>query len=185
MVPIPRAIAAIMLGAILTDTLIFRSPTCTPEDRLAAEVLADRAGVDLNKLGPEILSAASDVAGRDPRDLLMADFKEFELGDLRFGVSTIETVNASAVAALRGELLEEMHRIRTERHYASFMLMVMDIAHEQTELLVQGHEREVAEAFNRQLEDGHKVELRGIISRKKQVVPLLPTIRDEIAKGAG
>lgn len=184
MVPIPKPIAGIMLGAILIDTLMFRSPTSTPEDRLAAEVLADRAGVDLTELGPAILSAASDVAGREPRDLLMADFKEFELGNLVFGVSAVETVNAASVAALRPELLREMRRIREDRHYASFLLMVMDIAHEETEVLVDGHERQVAEAFNRTLEDGHRLDIRGILSRKKQVVPLLPAIRDAIERSS-
>ena len=182
MVPIPKPIAGIMLGAILTDTLLFRSPTSTPDDRMAAEMLADRAGVDLNELGPAILSAASDVAGRDPRELLMADFKEFELGDLSFGVSTIETVNASAVAALRPELLKEMRKLREERQYASFLLLVLDIAHEETEVLVDGHEREVAQAFGKQLDGQHKLDVGRILSRKKQVVPLLPSIRDAITQ---
>lgn len=182
MVQIPRPIAGIMAGAILTDTLLFRSPTSTAEDRRAAEVLAERAGVDLNELGPSILAAASDVAGKTPRELLLADFKEFALGDLRFGISTVETVNASAVAAMRAQLLEEMRSLREERRYASLLLMVLDIAHEQTEILVEGHEREVAEALGRPLRNGHLLEFPGIVSRKKQIVPLLPAIRDAIAK---
>ncbi|MHB0868963.1 MAG: putative manganese-dependent inorganic diphosphatase [Chloroflexota bacterium] len=180
MVQIPRAIAGIMLGAILTDTILFKSPTCTQEDRRAAEMLAERAGVDINELGRAVLSAASDVAGKAPRELLLADFKEFALGDLRFGVSSVETVNASAVAAMRDQLLQEMRKLREERRYASVLLMVMDIAHEQTEILVEGHEREVAEALGKELEDGHRIAFSGILSRKKQIVPLLPAIRDEI-----
>ena len=182
MVQIPRPIAGIMAGAILMDTLLFRSPTSTADDRRAAEMLAERAGVDLRELGPSILAAASDVAGKTPRELLLADFKEFALGDLRFGVSTVETVNASAVAAMRAQLLDEMRSLRDERRYASLLLMVLDIAHEQTEMLVEGHEREVAEALGRPLRNGHVLEFPGIVSRKKQVVPLLPAIRDAIAK---
>ncbi|HEX2987262.1 MAG TPA: putative manganese-dependent inorganic diphosphatase, partial [Chloroflexota bacterium] len=184
MVQIPKSIAGIMCGAILTDTIMFKSPTSTQEDRRAAEVLAERAGVDLNELGKAVLSAASDVAGRAPRELLLGDFKEFALGNLRFGVSSIETVNASAVAAMRDELLDQMRVLREERRYASVILMVMDIAHEHTEMLVDGHEREVAEAFDRPVEDGHKIEFPGILSRKKQIVPLLPAIRDNIASRA-
>jgi manganese-dependent inorganic pyrophosphatase len=180
MVQIPRAIAGVMLGAILTDTILFKSPTCTQEDRRAAEMLAERAGVDLNELGRAVLSAASDIAGKRPRELLLADFKEFALGDLRFGVSSAETVNAAAVAAMRPQLLEEMRALREERRYASVILMVMDIAHEQTEMLVEGHEVEVAETLGRALEDGHRMEFPGILSRKKQIVPLLPAIRDAI-----
>ncbi len=181
MVQIPRAIAGIMLGAILTDTILFKSPTCTQEDRRAAEMLAERAGVDINELGRAVLSAASDVAGKSPRDLLLADFKEFLLGDLRFGVSSVETVNAAAVAAMRRQLLEEMRSLKDERRYASVILMMMDIAHEQSEMLVEGHEREVSEALGRPLEeDGHTMAFPGILSRKKQLVPMLPAIRDAI-----
>lgn len=183
MIQIPRPIAGIMLGGILTDTLIFKSPTSTQEDRRAAEVLAERAGVDLYELGASILAAASDVAGKPPKQLLLGDFKEFALGSLRFGVATVETVNASAVSAMRADLLAEMSRLREERQYASFLLMVLDIAHEQTEVLVDGHEREVAEALGRKLEDGHRLEFPGILSRKKQIIPLLPTIRDAILAG--
>lgn len=181
MTQIPKSIAGIMLGAILTDTILFKSPTSTQEDRRAAEMLAERAGVDLNELGRAVLSAASDVAGKRPRELLLADFKEFALGDLRFGVSSVETVNAAAVAAMRAQLLEEMRALRDERRYASVILMVTDIAHEQTEMLVEGHEREVSEAVGRSLEDGHRIQFPGILSRKKQIVPLLPAIRDAIA----
>ncbi len=181
MTQIPKSVAGIMLGAILTDTILFKSPTSTQEDRRAAEMLAERAGVDLNELGRAVLSAASDVAGKRPRELLLADFKEFALGDLRFGVSSVETVNAAAVAAMRAQLLEEMRALRDERRYASVILMVTDIAHEQTEMLVEGHEREVAEAVGRSLEDGHRIQFPGILSRKKQIVPLLPAIRDAIA----
>jgi manganese-dependent inorganic pyrophosphatase len=169
-----------MLGAILMDTILFKSPTATPEDRRAAEVLAERAGVDMNELGKAVLSAASDLAGKEPRDLLLADFKEFSLGERRFGVATVETVNASAVAAMREELLQEMHDLREERRYDGMLLMVADIAHEQTELLVQGHEREVAAGFGKPLLDGHRLEFPGILSRKKQIVPVLPNIRDAI-----
>ena len=181
MVQIPKPIAGIMCGAILADTVMFKSPTCTQEDRRAAEVLAERAGVDLNELGKSVLSAASDVAGRPPRELLLADFKEFALGNLRFGVSSIETVNASAVAAMRPELQEHLRTLREERQYASVILMVMDIAHERTEMLIDGHEREVADTLGRTLEDGHRIEFAGILSRKKQIVPILPAIRDAIA----
>lgn len=185
MIQIPRPIAGVMLGAILTDTILFRSPTCTLEDRRAAEVLAERAGVDLQELGTAVLSAASDLAGKQPRELLLADFKEFALGNLRFGVSTVETVNSAAVAAMREDLHEQMKSIQEERKYASFILMVADIAHEQTELLIEGHEREVAAGFGKPLADGHRIEFRGILSRKKQIVPILPNIRDAILASGG
>ncbi|MGI5837030.1 MAG: putative manganese-dependent inorganic diphosphatase [Chloroflexota bacterium] len=184
MVQIPKPIAGIMLGAILTDTIMFKSPTSTQEDRMAAEVLAQRAGVDLNELGKSVLAAASDVAEKKPRELLLADMKEFSLGDLRFAVSSVETVNAAAVAAERAELLAEMRALQRERGYASVILMIVDIAHEQTEILIEGYEREVAEALNRPLEDSHRVEMPGVLSRKKQIVPLLPSIRTSIERAA-
>lgn len=184
MVQIPKPIAGIMLGAILTDTIIFKSPTSTQEDRRAAEMLAQRGGVDLEELGRSVLAAASDVAEKQPRELLLADMKEFTLGDLRFAVSSVETVNAAAVAAERPQLLAEMRALQRERGYASVILMVVDIAHERTEILVEGYEREVAEAFGRPLEEGHRIEIPGVLSRKKQVVPLLPAIRATIERAA-
>lgn len=183
MVQIPRTLAGVMLGAILTDTVLFKSPTCTSDDRRAAEVLAERAGVDIADLGKAVLSAASDVADRPTRELLLGDFKEFALGDLRFGVSTVETINAASVTARTGDLMAEMRKLREERQYASFLLVVADIAHEETKLLVDGHEREVAAAFGKPLEDGHALDFRGIVSRKKQIVPVLPDIRDAIVSG--
>ena len=185
MIQIPRPIAGVMLGAILMDTILFRSPTCTVEDRRAAEVLAERAGVDIQELGTAVLSTASDLAGKQPRELLLADFKEFALGDLRFGVSTVETVNATAVAAMREDLLKQMKAIQEERKYSSFILMVADIAHEQTELLIVGHEREVATGFGKSLTNDQRIEFRGILSRKKQIVPILPNIRDAIVASGG
>ncbi len=180
MIQIPRQIAGIMLGAILIDTVMFKSPTSTDEDRRAAEVLAQRAGVDLNELGRSVLAAASDIAEMRPRELLLSDIKEFSLGDLRFAISSVETINASAVAAEREQLLAEMRVMQRERGYASVILVVVDIAHERTEVLVEGYEGEVAEAFGRILEEGHRLELPGVVSRKKQVVPLLPAIRSAI-----
>lgn len=185
MIQIPRPIAGVMLGAILTDTILFRSPTCTVDDKRAAEVLAERAGVDIQELGTAVLAAASDLAGKQPRELLLADFKEFALGDLRFGVSTVETVNAAAVAAMREDLLEQMKAIQEERKYSSFILMVADIAHEETELLIAGHEREVAAGFGKPLADSYRIDFRGILSRKKQIVPILPNIRDAILASGG
>lgn len=184
MVQIPKSIAGIMLGAILTDTIMFKSPTCTQEDRRAAEVLAQRSGVDLSELGKSVLAAASDVAEKKPRELLLADIKEFSLGDLRFAVSSVETVNAAAVAAERPQLLAEMRALKRERGYASVILMVVDIAHERTEILIEGYEREIAEALGRALEEGHRVEMPGVLSRKKQIVPLLPSIRTSIERAA-
>src|SRR5262249_35951723 len=131
---IPAPVAGVLLGGILADTLLFRSPTTTAEDRWAAERLAEAAGVDLDELGAEILRLASDVSDRSAEQLLMADFKDFNVDDRLFGIGVIETTDGAAVLARRDELRVAMDRLR-ERGYTTVLFAVIDIMHEKTTLL--------------------------------------------------
>jgi len=178
---IPPPIAGALLSGILADTLLFRGPTTTPEDRRVATLLAETAEQDIQELGTRILELASDVKDRSAAQLLTGDFKELHVDGSQFGIGVIETTNAADVLARQGELLAEMARLG-ERGYTSVLFAIIDILHERTTLLVAGHGTAVAEAFGTPLEDEHTLHLPGIISRKKNLVPMLGTIRKLIEK---
>jgi manganese-dependent inorganic pyrophosphatase len=174
--PIPAPIAGVLLSGLLADTLLFRGPTTTNEDRRIAAQLALVAGQDVDELGMRILELASDVSDRTAEQLLTGDFKELKVDGTQFGIGVIETTNAGDVLARRHELLHEMAKLG-ERGYASVLFAVIDILHERTTLLIAGHAAAVAEAFNLPLENDHLLHVPGIVSRKKNLVPMLSTIR--------
>jgi manganese-dependent inorganic pyrophosphatase len=178
-VPIPPAIAGLLLAGLLYDTLILRSPTCTPRDKRIAEHLAGLAEVDIDTYGQEIFNAAADYDRKSPEELLTGDFKEFVIGTAKFGVGTVETASPAPILARKAELLKAMERLAQERDYLSFLFMIVDIIHLRCHLLVCGQERVVAEAFERDLgDDRHTVVIPDLVSRKKQVVPVLPRIAE-------
>lgn len=175
-IEVPPPIAGVLAGGIVADTLLFRSPTVTPQDRLYARRLADMAGVDLNELGQAILDIASDVGGRSAEELVSFDFKDFQVNGARFGAAVIETTNAAALAERKPELLEALGQKRAQGNYWSVLLVVVDVFHERTMILISGHAEAVAEAFGAQLRDS-TLDLPGVYSRKKMIVPRLSEIR--------
>ena len=172
-----------MLGAILTDTLLFKSPTTTSEDRKVAAELASVAEVDVQALGTELIRRASDVSHRGARELVTGDFKEFRLDDLHFGVAVIETGDDEAVLARRDELHRAMRELRGAE-YTSMLLVVTDVVNERTTVLVEGHSSAVAQALGGELLDD-AIALPGVYSRKKQIVPALPRIREALRRSRG
>jgi manganese-dependent inorganic pyrophosphatase len=176
---IPPPIAGVLLAGILADTLLFRGPTTTAEDRRMAERLAAAAGVDLDELGSEILRLASDVSDRSAEQLLMADFKDFNVDDRLFGIGVIETTDGAAVLKRRDELRAAMDRLR-QRGYASVLFAVIDIVHEKTALLVSGHADAVAATYDGSRAGDDSIVLPGIVSRKKDLVPALGALSRNI-----
>jgi manganese-dependent inorganic pyrophosphatase len=181
-IAVPPPLAGVLLAGILADTLLFRGPTTTPEDRRVAADLARRAGVDPDELGTAILTRASNVADRTAEQLLLADFKEFRAEGRRFGIGVIETASGEAVLARRAELLATMEQLRGQGPYSTVVFAIVDILHEQTTLLVEGYPDAVAAAFNAPLADGQLIAVPGILSRKKNIVPLLGTIAQRIPR---
>ena len=179
--PIPEAMAGMLLGGILADTLVFRSATSTPEDERVARILAERAGVEIAEFGAAILSTASDVSDRTTEQIIASDFKEFTVGNSRFGIGTIETTSGEEVLTRQEEILEELARLRAREDYDSAIFAVIDIVQERTTLLVQGHTEAVASAFNTSPADPYSVHLPGIVSRKKHIVPMLGTLARSIS----
>ncbi len=178
-IDIPREAAGLMLAGLLYDTLILRSPTCTQRDERVAAELAAITGEDLERYGQEIFAAAAiDLAEKPTDALLTADFKEFVVRDARFAVGTVETASPSTIEKRSDELLATMRQMAQEHNYTSFLFMIVDIISMNCRLLVVGGEQAAAEALRSPLEaDGHSINVEGLVSRKKQLVPLLPTIQ--------
>jgi len=178
-VSIPREVAGLLLAGLLIDTLILRSPTSTTKDERVAGELANIAGEDIEQYGQEIFAAAAaDLSARPAESLITADFKEFTVGDTKFAIGTIETASPATIEQRIPELLKAMQRIAQERGYASLLLMLVDIINMQCHLLIWGGEQSVAEVLGVPLEpDGHSVIVEGLVSRKKQLVPLLSRIQ--------
>ncbi|OLB58738.1 MAG: hypothetical protein AUI01_01090 [Ktedonobacter sp. 13_2_20CM_2_56_8] len=178
-VAIPREVAGLLLAGLLIDTLILRSPTSTTKDERVAAELANIAGEDIEQYGQEIFAAAAaNLSARPAESLITADFKEFTVGDTKFAIGTIETASPATIEQRIPELLKAMQRIAQERGYASLLFMLVDIINMQCHLLIWGGEQAVAEVLGVPLEpDGHSVIVEGLVSRKKQLVPLLSRIQ--------
>jgi len=164
-------LAGLMAAAIVSDTVMFKSPTTTPRDRRMAERLARIAGLDLDALGQEVFSAFT--ADKSAEALLKTDFKEFHLGEHRVGISQITTTDSAALLRRRAELLGEMKKLQENKKYDMMLLMVTDVLREGTELLFLGDREIIRQAFSLSRVRENGAFLKGIMSRKKQVVPAL------------
>lgn len=168
-----KNLAGAMLCAILSDTVIFKSPTCTDADRKAAAELAAIAGVeDVKALGMELFTAKSAVKGVSARDLIMRDFKDFNMSGSKVGIGQLELVDIALLEDRIPELVEELGRMKAEgRHTA--MLLLTDIMKEGSVLLMASEDpAKVAGVWGKTLGEGN-LWLEGVMSRKKQVVPFL------------
>ena len=183
-IPIPPAMAGILLGGVITDTVLLRSPTSTPRDRRVADELAAIAGVDMAEFGGEIFARVSDLTGRTPLQILTTDFKEYRIDEQPFAIGYMETVHKRQVDQIRDKLLAEMQALRDRKGYGSLLLIVVDIVHNQTEILIDGMEKEIAAALGEPLISPHSVIMSGVVSRKKQIVPILPRVAQQRRKDA-
>lgn len=172
-VTIPKEIAGMMLSAIVSDTLLFKSPTCTPEDVAAANELAEIAGVDLNSYGLDLLKAGTNLGNKSEAELLDLDAKSFPMNGKTVRIAQVNTVDIEEVFARQAALRDAMLTENAKNGYDLFLLLVTNILDSDSELLVAGEPREkVTEAFNVELKND-RASLPGVVSRKKQVVPQL------------
>lgn len=169
---IPANIAGLLCAAIISDTLMFRSPTCTAVDRNAAERLAEIAGITCEKFAAEMFAAGSNLRGRSPEEIFYQDFKKFDLNKANFGVGQITSMNPEELVEIKGRLLPYMEKALGSHGESMLFFMLTDIIHESTELLCYGGDSlELAkEAFHKEPKDG-SVTLPGVVSRKKQLIP--------------
>ena len=172
-VAIPKEIAGIMLSAIISDTLLFKSPTCTPEDVAAAKELAELAEVELEAYGLDMLKAGTNLSDKTAAVLLDLDAKSFPMGEANVRIAQINTVDLNEVMDRQTELEEAMTDEMAKNGYDLFVLVVTNILDSDSELLVAGNAIDkVEEAFQTKLTNNRAL-LKGVVSRKKQVVPQL------------
>lgn len=174
-VDIPAKLAGLMLSAIISDTLLLKSPTTTDDDRKAVTALAKKAGVDYHKYGLAMLKAGTNITDKSEADLIDMDAKSFELNGYQVRVAQINVVDLKEAMARKDAFLKAMQDSSKANHYELFMLMITNIIDSDTEALVIGSEKTKAtfeKAFKKQL-NASAVKLPGVVSRKKQVVPPL------------
>ena len=173
-VEIPANIAAIMMCAILSDTVIFKSPTCTALDIQVVKELSKICGIeDFGALGMEMFKVKSEVEGTPVRDLVMRDYKNFDMHGSKVGVGQLEVVDGSVFDKIKDDLMEDIKKVKDEQNLHTVALLLTDIMKEGSEVLVVSNDTSIFEkAFNCKLEDG-KVWLDGCLSRKKQIIPFL------------
>ncbi len=171
-VEIPPEIAGLMCSAIISDTLLFRSPTCTAMDIYAAKQLAVIAGIDYEAYAKDMFAAGSDLRTRTPEEILYQDFKRFEFGDWNIGIGQITSMSKEELDEIRQRLMPYIESVFVKRDNDMLFFMLTDIISESTELLCYGKlaDEVIEEAFGQKIQ-GNTVFLPGVVSRKKQLVP--------------
>ena len=168
----PEKLAGLMAAAILSDTVLFKSPTCTPRDKRIAQRLARIAGLDLDTLGRELFSAAS-ASGKPVDELLATDFKEFHIAGHALGIGQVTCLDTDRALERLPEILPAMEAMKEKNGYDMQLLMLTDVLREGTELIFVGDADVIRMAFNLSDVQGNHVFLPHVVSRKKQIVPAL------------
>ena len=164
--------AGLMAGAILSDTVMFKSPTCTKRDIAMAERMARIGGVNIKELGRQLFSPAS---GKSVEELVNSDFKEFHIGEQNLGVGQVTCLDSVDMLKRKGEFLDVMRHLQEEHHYNMVILMLTDVLLEGTQLLYVGSDEAIRNAFSAEPKD-NALFLPGVMSRKKQVIPMLSAL---------
>ena len=165
--------AGLMLSAIISDTLLFKSPTCTQCDAKAGKELAEIAGVDLKEYGLEMLKAGTALGDKSEAELLNMDMKIFEIDGEKIGVAQVNTVNEAEVLERKEKLLAEIDNIIAKEGLKFFMLAITNILTNDSTALVSGNGNDVIEKAFGEKVDSNLVILKGVVSRKKQIIPPL------------
>ena len=173
-VDIPKNIAGAMMCAILSDTVIFKSPTCTTADIKCVEALAEIAGIDDPKeLGMDMFRVKSAVEGTPIRDLVLRDFKDFNMNGNLVGIGQLEVIDLTVFDEMKADLEADIAKLKVEGDRHTVILLLTDIMKEGSEMLVVSDNADLTEkAYGKAAVDG-KVWLDGVLSRKKQIVPPL------------
>ncbi len=167
-----KKMAGLMLSAIISDTLLFKSPTCTPMDKAAGEELAKLAGVTPETYAKEMFKAGSNLGSKDPRDIFFMDFKKFEIEGKNIGVGQVSTINTDEIDDIHKKISGIMDEVIAERCLDNAFLMITDIMEESSKVVCggEGGIEIIEEAFGKKA-DGDAVYLEGVVSRKKQMIP--------------
>lgn len=172
-IEIPKEMAEVLLSAIMTDTVVLKSPTTTAEDHRQAKILGDIIGVDPVEFGVQVFHAKSGGAELDAKRIVEADSKEFQLGDDVVLIAQHETVDLKGIMQREEELREHMRTLKDARGYDFVLLLVTDILKEGSQFLLEGNPRIVNQAFDIKCEPNGGNWMPGVLSRKKQVAAKL------------
>ena len=164
--------AGLLAAAILADTVMFKSPTCTKRDIAMAERMARIGGVNIKELGRQLFSTAG---GKSVEELVSSDFKEFHIGEQNLSVGQVTCLDSMEMLERKEEFLAVMRRLQEERHYNMVILMLTDVLLEGTQLLYVGSDEAIRNAFSAEPKD-NALFLPGVMSRKKQVIPMLSAL---------
>ncbi len=174
-VNISKEMAGLMMSAILSDTVLFKSPTCTPRDKASVEKLAKIAGVDPMKFGMELLKAKSDISAKSAKDILTGDFKKFDFSGTKAGVGQIEVMDLKDLEPKRKAILDEMNKMKDAEKLNMVVLMLTDVMKESSDILFVGDAAAAAgfeKAFGGKIAN-NSIYKEKVLSRKKQVIPPL------------
>ncbi|MCY3035870.1 MULTISPECIES: manganese-dependent inorganic pyrophosphatase [Aerococcus] len=174
-VEIPQQIAGLMLSGIISDTLLYSSPTCTEKDKEIAKKLAEIAGVDDESYGTEMLKAGANVDDKSAEEIADGDAKSFSMGGKEVRIGQVNVVDANDVIKRKDEVLKAMKELLINNNYDAFLLVITNILTNDSEGLLVGDDsltKNFEKAFDVDVTD-HQLALKGIVSRKKQIVPPL------------
>lgn len=173
-IEITPEIAGILCSAILSDTLVYRSPTCTPLDKVAAENLARIAGIDVEEYAKEMFAAGSNLRDKSAEEIFYQDFKKFSAGEVTFGVGQITSMSTDELENIKKKLVPYMEKAASLHGVQMIFFMLTNILDESTELLFQGEnvEEVLMQAFHSE-EPGESLYLKDFVSRKKQLIPVI------------
>lgn len=178
-VEMPSHIAGLLLGAVVSDTLLFKSPTCTPVDTKIAKKLAEIAGVDIQKFAMEMFKAGTSLVGKTVDEIFNQDFKKFSFDNLQVGVAQVNSMDIEGFLPYKKDMLDYMNKFAEDNNLEFTLLLLTDIINANSEIFVGGPRPELVEkAFNVQLTECQGT-LASVISRKKQVVPAITAVMSE------
>ncbi|GMA64443.1 manganese-dependent inorganic pyrophosphatase [Alicyclobacillus fastidiosus] len=179
---IRKEIAGLMVSAIISDTLLLKSPTCTQEDVAAIRELAEIAGVDIDSYGLQMLKAGADLSDKSIDELISLDAKEFSMGDFKVEIAQVNAVDTNDVLSRQGELESVLQGVIANKGLDLFLFVVTDILSNDSIAVALGSAAHAVEtAYNVQLAD-NKAVLKGVVSRKKQIVPILTETLSQLKK---
>lgn len=168
-----KKMAGILAAAIISDTLLFRSPTSTNTDEIMLNRLAKIADLDVEQFAMEMFKAGTSLSGKTPQELLKEDFKTFNIEGEKIGIAQVYTMDPDSLKDMKSDLISLMEERADKHGYSTFMLMLTDIFNEASEMVIVGQNKElIAGAFEKELSNG-SFYVPGVLSRKKQVIPLV------------
>ena len=172
-VEIDKTIALLMVSAIISDTLLFKSPTCTNEDVETAKKLAEIAEIDLEKYGMDMLKAGTDLSSFSIEEILSLDAKRIDLKDKKAIIAQVNTASIDDVLTMKADLEAAMEKSIEDNGLDLYMFVITDIVKSTSKAIVLGNAANVAEKAYKETITDNVIELKGVVSRKKQIVPIM------------